>query len=91
MLGSSIFLLVYAGVSLSHLKLYKKTGANKYILCLAIIGCLFLLTVLVYYEICNFPLTLYLLSAVVLMSFLIESIYRKYRSRSLRNLEMRAD
>jgi amino acid transporter len=88
MLGSSIFLLVYAGVSISHLKLYKKTDANKYIICLAIIGCFFLLTVLVYYEIFNSPLTLYLLSAVVLLSFLIEWIYRKYTSRSLKNLEM---
>ena len=88
MLGSSIFLLVYAGVSLSHLKLYKKTDANKYIICLAITGCFFLLTVLVYYEIFNSPLTLYLLSAVVLLSFLIEWIYRKYTSRSLKNLEM---
>jgi uncharacterized membrane protein YobD (UPF0266 family) len=88
MLGSSIFLLVYAGVSISHLKLYKKTDANKYIICLAITGCFFLLTVLVYYEIFNSPLTLYLLSAVVLLSFLIEWIYRKYTSRSLKNLEM---
>lgn len=61
MLGSSIFLLVYAGVNLAHLKLYKKTDANKYIICLAIIGCFFSLTVLVYYEIFNSPLTLYLL------------------------------
>lgn len=89
MLGSSIFLLVYAGVNLAHLKLYKKTDANKYIICLAITGCFFSLTVLVYYEIFNSPLTLYLLSAVVLMSFLIEWIYRKYESRSLKNREIR--
>lgn len=89
MLGSSIFLLVYAGVNLAHLKLYKKTDANKYIICLAIIGCFFSLTVLVYYEIFNSPLTLYLLSAVVLTSFIIEWIYRKYKTRSLKNREIR--
>ncbi len=88
MLGSSIFLLVYGGVNLAHLKLYKKTDANKYIICLAITGCFFSLTVLVYYEIFNSPLTLYLLSAVILMSFLIEWIYRKYESRSLKNREI---
>jgi amino acid transporter len=88
MMGSSIFLLAYAGVNLAHLRLYKKTDANKYIICLAIIGCFFLLTALVYYEIFNSPLTLYLLSAIVLMSFLIEWIYRKYKSRSLKNLKI---
>ena len=85
MMGSSIFLLVYAGVNLAHLRLYKKTDANKYIICLAIAGCFFSLTVLVYYEIFNSPLTLYLLSAVVLASFLIEWIYRRYTSRSFKN------
>jgi amino acid transporter len=88
MMGSSIFLLVYAGVNLAHLRLYKKTDANKYIICLAVVGCFFSLTILVYYEIFNSPLTLYLLSAVVLMSFLIEWIYRKYKSRSLKNREI---
>ena len=89
MLGSSIFLLVYAGVNLAHLKLYKKTDANKYIIGLAIIGCFFSLTVLVYYEIFSSPLTLYLLSAVVVISFVIEWIYLKYKTRSLKNREIR--
>ncbi|MGZ7069073.1 MAG: APC family permease, partial [Methanobacterium sp.] len=85
MLGSSLFLLIYAGVNLAHLKLYKKTDANNYIIWLAIIGCFFSLTVLVYYEIFNSPLTLYLLSAVVVLSFTIEGIYRKYMLRNLKN------
>jgi len=89
MLGSSIFLLVYAGVNLAHLKLYKKTDANKYIIGLAIIGCFFSLTVLVYYEIFSSPLTLYLLSAVVVISFVIEWIYLKYKTKSLKNREIR--
>lgn len=89
MLGSSIFLLVYAGVNLAHLKLYKKTDTNKYIIGLAIIGCFFSLTVLVYYEIFSSPLTLYLLSAVVVISFVIEWIYLKYKTKSLKNREIR--
>jgi amino acid transporter len=84
-LGSSIFLLVYAGVNLAHLKLYKETDANKYIICVAILGCFFSLGVLVYYEVLNSPLTLYLLSAIVLASFFIEWLYRKYTSRRLKN------
>jgi amino acid transporter len=84
-LGSAIFLLVYAGVNLAHLRLYKETDANKYVICLALLGCFFSITVLVYYEIFNSPFTLYLLVAVVLLSFLIEWAYRKYRSRSLKS------
>ncbi|MGZ7115817.1 MAG: APC family permease, partial [Halobacteriota archaeon] len=85
MLGSSVFLLVYAGVNLAHLKLYKETDANKYIIGLAILGCFFSLAVLVYYEVLNSPLTLYLLSAIVLASFFIEWLYRKYTSRRLKH------
>jgi amino acid transporter len=84
-LGSSIFLLVYAGVNLAHLKLYKHTGANKYIISLAVLGCFFSMAVLVYYEVLNSPLTLYLLSALVLASFLVEWLYRKYTARRLKN------
>jgi amino acid transporter len=84
-LGSSIFLLVYAGVNLAHLKLYKHTDANKYIICLAILGCFFSLAVLVVYEVLHSPLTLYLLSAIVLASFFIEWLYRNYTSRRLKH------
>jgi len=89
MVGSSIFLLIYASVNFSHLKLYKKTNANKYIIWLAIIGCLFSLSVLIYYEIFNSPLTLYLFSSIILFSFLIEWIYRKYNLRRLKKRRWR--
>jgi amino acid transporter len=84
MVGSSVFLIIYAGVNIAHLKLYKKTNANKYMIWLAIIGCFFSLTFLVYYEISNSPLTLYVLSAVVVTSFLFEWIFRKFKLRSLK-------
>ncbi len=85
MMGSAAFLLIYAGVNFAHLKLHKKTNANKYIIILAIIGCLFSFSALVYYELFNSPLTLITLVIVILASFLIEWTYRKYSQRNLKN------
>jgi len=86
MMGSAAFLLIYAGVNIAHLKLYKKTNANKYIIGLAILGCLFSFVVLFCYEMFNSPLTLGVLIAVVVGSFLIEWIYRKYNLRGLKEI-----
>ncbi|WP_292612673.1 APC family permease [Methanobacterium sp. BAmetb5] len=82
MMGSAAFLIIYAGVNFAHLKLYQDTGANKYIIYLAILGCLFSFLVLAYYEAYNSPLTLIVLCAAVLFSFLFEWIYRKFHPRT---------
>jgi len=84
MMGSAAFLLIYAGVNIAHLKLTPETGANKYIIYLAILGCLFSFSVLAYYELYNSPLTLIVLSAVVLLSFLFEWLYRKFSTRQFK-------
>lgn len=84
LMGSALFLIIYTGVNLSHLKVHRETKANKYIIWSAIIGCLFALTVLIYYQIYNSPLTIELLVFVVIAAFLIEFIYRKYTKRALK-------
>lgn len=84
MMGSAAFLIIYAGVNFAHLKLYKKTGANKYIIYLAILGCLFSFFVLAYYEFFNSPLTLIVLCVTVFFSFFFEWTYRKFYSRILK-------
>jgi amino acid transporter len=89
MMGSAAFLLIYAGVNIAHLKLYKKTNANKYIIILAIMGCLFSFSTLVYYELYNSPQTLITLTIVVFASFLIEWSYRKYSQRKLKNRNLK--
>jgi len=78
MMGSALFLIIYAGVNIAHLNIYKETGANRYIIWLAIMGCLFSLAVLMYYEFLNLPFTLSLLIVVVYLSFLIGWSYRRY-------------
>ncbi|HEX3012884.1 MAG TPA: hypothetical protein VHO92_01245 [Methanobacterium sp.] len=62
----------------------KKTNANKYIIGLAIAGCLFSFIVLVYYEILHSPKTLIILILVILLSFSVEWMYRKYSRRTLK-------
>lgn len=84
MLGSASFLLIYAAVNIGHLRLYKETGANLYIIWLAILGCLFSFAMLSYYLLIKSPVTLIVLAAVFALSFLIEFMYRKYTLRSLK-------
>lgn len=84
MLGSASFLLIYAAVNIGHLRLYKETGANLYIIWLAILGCLFSFAILSYYLLIRSPVTLIALAAVLTLSFLAELIYRKYTFRSLK-------
>jgi len=84
MLGSASFLLIYAAVNIGHLRLYKETGANLYVIWLAILGCLFSFAMLSYYLLIKSPVTLIVLAAVFALSFLIEFMYRKYTLRSLK-------
>ncbi len=84
MMGSALFLIIYSGVNFSHLKLHKKTKSNKYIIWLAISGCLFSFIVLIYYILLNSPKTLLVLILVLIFSFLIEYLYRRYSRRTLK-------
>ena len=84
LMGSALFLIIYAGVNFAHLKVHHETKANKYIIWLAILGCLFSLMVLIYYQIFNSPLTIELLITVVAIAFFIEFIYRRYNKRALK-------
>jgi len=84
MLGSSSFLLIYGAVNFAHLKLYKETKANPYLIFLSILGCAFTLIILTHYEIKNSPETIIVLIAVLVLSFVAEWTYRKYSLRTLK-------
>jgi amino acid transporter len=91
LMGSALFLIIYTGVNFAHLKVHKETNANKNIIWLAILGCLFALTVLIYYQIYNSPLNIELLVSVVAAAFSIEFIYRKYTKRALKKRNIISD
>jgi len=84
MLGSAAFLLIYAAVNIGHLRLYKMTNANPFIIWLSIIGCLSSFAILVYYLLNHSPLTLIVLVIVLMLSFLSEWIYRSITKRTLK-------
>jgi len=84
MMGSAAFLLIYAAVSVGHMRLYKQTGASPFLIVMAILACLFALVILVYYLGTKTPVTLIALSVVVALSFLAEWLYRRYTTRKLR-------
>jgi amino acid transporter len=84
LLGSASFLIIYAAVNLAHLRLYKETGADPYIIGLAILGCLGSFGVLMYHEIKNSPMAVAILGAVFCFSFIAEAGYRSYTNRRLK-------
>ncbi len=84
MLGSASFLIIYCAVNFAHLRLYKETNANPYLIWLSVFGCIFSFVILTYYEIKNSPKTIIVLAAVLVLSFMTEWIYRKYSLRTLK-------
>lgn len=84
LLGSASFLCIYAAVNFAHLRLYRETGANPFLIWASIAGCLISLGLLIYHEITHSPLTVIVLGVVVLLSFVIEGGFRKYSRRLLK-------
>ncbi len=83
MMGSAAFLLIYAAVSIGHLRLYKETGANRWVIVAAIVACLSAFVVLSYYLWTTTPITLAVLVVVVVASFGIEWVYRSWSGREM--------
>jgi amino acid transporter len=84
MMGSTAFLIIYAMVNVSHLYLYRQTHAKIGVIILSLLGCIIFLSVLVYYEWTHSRRSLWTLLAVVLFSFLTETIYRKCTLRTIK-------
>ncbi len=84
MLGSAMFLLIYLAVNIGHLRVYKRTKANPYIIWISILGSIIAFIVLAYYLVNTSMITLITLIAIFFASFLVEWIYRAYNNRSLK-------
>ncbi len=83
MMGSAAFLLIYAAVSIGHLRLYRETGAQPWIIVGAIVACLTAFVILSYYLWTTTPMTLLVLAVVVAASFLTEWLYRNIAAREM--------
>ncbi|HXW53766.1 MAG TPA: amino acid permease, partial [Myxococcota bacterium] len=76
MMGSGVFLLIYAGVNAGHLKILAKTGAKKSIVLISLILCIAMFIILEIYTFQKSPAALYTMILLLLASFVGERIYR---------------
>lgn len=89
-MASLAFLIVYGTVSAGHLRVYRETGAKRWLLVLAIALNLALFLLLLGYTIHTGPASTWItLLAVLALSFVFEVGYRKRTGRTLK-LETRA-
>jgi amino acid transporter len=81
MMGSAGFLLIFAGVNGANLLLYAKTGSHRWIAALGVVVCLGALGALLWEGATTSPHGLWLLTAMVGLAFIIETVYRKVTGR----------
>jgi amino acid transporter len=82
MVGSSIFLVIYGAVNVSHLKLLKETGANKYIVIISLITCGVSFGVLAFYMVQYSLITLIVLAIISAVSMIGELVFRWLKTRN---------
>lgn len=82
-LASLSILIIYMGVNIAHLRLYKKTGGNPVIIVSALIGSIVFCGVLIVYELTEVYVVV-LFIVLLCLCFLGESIYRYYTGREYR-------
>jgi amino acid transporter len=89
-MASLAFLVVYGTVSVGHLRVYRDTGAKRWLLVLAVVLNAALFALLLGYTIHTGPASTWItLLAVLALSFVFEVAYRKRTGRSLK-LEVRS-
>ena len=84
-MASLAFLIVYGAVSAGHLRVYRHTGAKRWLLVLAVVLNAGLFVLLLGYTVHTGPASTWLtLLAVLAGSFLFEVVYRRRTGRSLK-------
>jgi amino acid transporter len=84
MMGSGAFLLIYAGVNASHLKIIAATGAKKWLVWLSLIACLIMLGVLSCYIYQNSKPALITMIGLLPLCFALEWAYRTRTGRIIK-------
>lgn len=83
MMGSGAFLLVYAAVSLAHLRLTRSTGGRPALIWLSILSCLALFAVLAANMLRHSPPAFWTMLGLLPFSLGLEWIYRKATGRTI--------
>lgn len=82
-MGSSGFLLIFAAVNFANVKLYQQTNSSRWISFLATVACLASVTVLLTQTAKTNPQNLLIVVIMVVVSFIIEIIYRLLTKREI--------
>lgn len=84
MMGSAGFLLIFAAVNAANLRLYKKTGGNRWLSALGVLACFSALAILIWQRAESDFKEIILLVIMVLLSIVIETAYRYIKKREIR-------
>jgi len=85
-MGSAGFLLVYAAVSIGHMRIRGQTGAKAWPIAASAVTCLALFAVLLYHMIEAAPTSAIGLGVTAAGSFVFEIVYRRTSGRTFRGL-----
>jgi amino acid transporter len=85
-MGSSGFLLIFAGVNGANVRLYAKTGSHRWISLLGVIVCLGALGALIWQRAMTSPQELGVLGVMLVLAFVIEAVCRRFTGRIIRAL-----
>lgn len=83
-MGSTGFLIIFAAVNASNVKLATETGGNRFISSLGFLACVGALTVLLYHTAEDNAHALWVVLCMIIASFLFELVYPKITGRKLR-------
>lgn len=83
-MGSAGFLIIFAAVNASNLKIHKKTSSKKWIPSLGIITCIFALFALIWETSITSPFNLLILVILLILAISIEIIYIKLTGRRIK-------
>jgi amino acid transporter len=85
-MGSAGFLLVYAAVSIGHMRIRGQTGAKAWPIVASAVTCLALFAVLLYHMIETAPTSAIGLGVTLAGSFVFEMVYRRTSGRTFRGI-----
>jgi len=86
MMGSSGFLLIFAAVNASNVRLHIMTNSKRWLSMVGVILCLSALGILIWQIWMTSPKKLWVLVIMVGMAFIIEAVYRFFTNRVIKSL-----
>ena len=88
MMADASFLIVYASVNVAHLRVRGETGANAALVVASMLACIVMFVLLMIYVVANAPPAAWVaLLATLVLSFVIEVVYRRRTGRTFQHLE----